>query len=287
VHYAEKVEGHKIRARSESFRDYFSQATLFWKSLSPIEQEHLIAAAHFELGKVEAKEVRERMVALFDHVDHNLAARVAEGVGVAVPKENPRPGSLPPAGRRQVERSPALSMQNTVKDTIKSRRIAILAGDGVDEATVQSVKMALKEKGAQAEVVAKALGTLKGANGQQVPVDKSSITTASIMYDAVFIPGGQESVAQLIKQGDARHFVAEAFKHGKAIGAVGAGVELLRHADLAGFSIEGARSDGGVTNSQGVVTVQNPSDLRSFIQQFIEAIAQHRHWMRPQEQVPA
>jgi catalase len=66
VHYQEKVEGHKVRARSESFRDYFSQATLFWNSLTPAEQAHLIAAGQFELGKVETKEVRERMVALLD-----------------------------------------------------------------------------------------------------------------------------------------------------------------------------------------------------------------------------
>ncbi|MBV9689835.1 MAG: catalase [Ktedonobacteraceae bacterium] len=287
VHYAEKVAGHKIRARSESFTDYFSQATLFWKSLSPAEQEHLIAAAHFELGKVETKEVRQRMVALLQHVDHDLAMRVALGVGIAVPADNRRPGALPPTGRRSVERSAALSMENTIKDTIKSRRIAILAADGVDEATVQAVKTALEQRGATALIVAKALGTIKGASGQQLSVDKSAIATSSIMYDAVFIPGGQASVQQLVQQGDARHFVAEAFKHGKAIGAVGEGIALLHDADIPSSSLTETESRGRVASVQGIVTVQDTSDLNPFIEQFVTAIAKHRHWMRPQEQVPA
>lgn len=285
VHYAEKVEGHKTRSRSESFKDYFSQATLFWNSLSPAEQDHLVAAGQFELGKVETKEVRERMLSLLHFVDPTLASRVSAGIGVAVPTADARPGTLPPKDRRQVERSAALSMENTPKDTIKSRRIAVLAADGVDEAELEAVKTALKEQGAQVEIIAKTLGTIKGVKGQQVPVDKSALTVASIMYDAVFIPGGQKSVAQLLKQGDARHFVAEAFKHGKAIGAIGAGIELLRQT---GILASETQSNGEVVNTYGIVTTQNASDLKSFIQQFVTAIAQHRHWTRPNmEQVSA
>ena len=50
--YPERVEGHKIRNRSESFGDHFSQATLFWNSMSEPEKEHIIGAYTFELGKV-------------------------------------------------------------------------------------------------------------------------------------------------------------------------------------------------------------------------------------------
>jgi catalase len=287
VHYTEKVEGSKIRARSESFRDYFSQASLFWKSLSPVEQDHLVAAAHFELGKVNVKEVRERMVALFEYVDHNFAVRVAEGIGVPVPTESTRPGITPPTGRRNVERSPALSLENLAKDTIKSLRIAVLAADGFDAGAYQTVKKALEDKGAHMFLIAKTLGTIKGANGQQVPVDQSAITTSPVMYDAVFIPGGKESASQLLKQGDARHFVAETFKHGKAIGAVDAGVELLMHSNIPGLSSAEAGSNGGVANANGVVLMRNMTDLNAFIQQFSAAIAKHRHWSRPQEEVPA
>lgn len=285
VTYPEKVEGHKVRARSESFKDYFSQAKLFWKSLSPNEQDHIVAAAHFELGKVDTVEVRERMVGLLTHVDSELAQRVAQGVGVMVPENNPRPGVLPPSDRRSVERSAALSMENTVKDTIKSRRIAILVANGFNEAELQTVKKALEDRGAHTTVIGQSLGVIAGATNQQVKVDKSAITVGSIMFDAVFIPGGKGSATQLLQQGAARQFVNEAFKHGKAIGALGAGIELLKQGDIPGHAT--SKKDAQVLNSQGIVTAQDTSNLNDFIEQFVSAIAQHRYVRPTQEQVPA
>src|SRR5690625_7953275 len=82
VHHAEKVEGYKIRERSESFKDHFSQATLFWNSMSEVEKTHIVEAAHFELGKVESMEIKKRTVyELFNNVDHQFAIRVAKGIG--------------------------------------------------------------------------------------------------------------------------------------------------------------------------------------------------------------
>src|SRR5690606_28070748 len=76
VHYQEKVDGAKIRQRSKSFQDHFSQARMFWNSMSPVEKKHIIEAAHFELGKVESKEVRHRMIYdIFNNISHELAAQ--------------------------------------------------------------------------------------------------------------------------------------------------------------------------------------------------------------------
>ena len=83
--HVEKLEGHKIRQRSPSFADHFSQARLFWNSMSRTEKRHVIKAAQFELGKVERKEIRQRVVNLFEHIAHELAEQVAVGVGVHVP----------------------------------------------------------------------------------------------------------------------------------------------------------------------------------------------------------
>ncbi len=290
VHYPEKVNGQKIAARSESFKEYFSQATLFWKSLSEAEQAHLVAAGQFELGKVESLQVRERMISLFDFIDHDLAVRVAVAVGVSVPAQSERPGTLPPKHRRTVETSPSLSMENTAKDSIKSRRVAILAADGVDAATLLNVKSTLIEQGAVVHVIAKGLGTIAGADNQVIPVDKSAATVGSIMYDAVFIPGGRASVSALLRLGDARHFVAEAYKHGKAIGATGEGAELLQSIEIPTrpASDQTKSESGGIINSYGIVTSPMIANLAPFITQFAEAIAQHRHWLRPQmEEVPA
>jgi len=289
VTFPAPVEGRKVRDRGEGFKDYFSQATLFWKSLSPAEQDHLVAGASFELGKVVAKEVRARMLGLFTHVDPDLAQRVSANIGVAVPQDAPRPGNLPPAGRPTVERSPALSMENTVKDTIESRRVAVLAANGADAAAVQAVKAALQERGAHVDLIAPVLGALTGSGsasgaGGQLEADKSLPTVASVMYDAVFVPGGRDSVQALLQQGDALHFVAEAYKHGKAVGAAGEGVELLRQAGLPAAVVPDARTDGAVSSMQGVVTSRETQSWSAFVDPFAAAIAQHRHWMRAQQQ---
>ncbi|MGH2410429.1 MAG: catalase-related domain-containing protein, partial [Chloroflexota bacterium] len=259
----------KMRARAESFRDYFSQATLFWRSLSAPEQQHLIEAAQFELGKVETKAVRERMLGLFAHVDPDLARRVSAGIGVAVPADNPRPGNLPPSGRPTVERSPALSMANTVKDTIASRRVAILAGSGLNLAEIQAIRSALESAGAKPEIVAPVLGPIAGAGGNRIEADKAISTVSSVMYDAVFVPSGPPSEAALAKQEEMRRFIAEAYRHGKTIGATGAGIEWLSQAGV---------SDGKA--EAGVVTTRETGDLGAFSERFIAAIAQHRHWER-------
>jgi catalase len=283
VHFPEQVDGRKITARDDRFKDYFSQATLFWKSLSPPEQDHLVEAAHFELGKVASVKIRQRMLGRFDQVDHALAVRVAEGIGVQIPSQPEPSDAVPPAGKTKLDRSPALSMANTVMDGIKGRRIAVLAADGFDGAELLSVKKALTAAGAQATIVSKLLGTIKSADGEDVQVDKSAVTTGSIMFDAVYIPGGEASVGALKSQGDALHFVQEAYRHAKPIGASGAGADLLVAAQLP----TSMKQTNGVASEHGVVTT-HASKLGPFIEQFVAAIAQHRHWLRPQrEQVPA
>jgi catalase len=269
VHHPEKLGGEKARVRSESFGDHFSQATLFFRSLSKPEQEHLIEALLFELGKVETKEIRQRVVErILARIDGELVTRVAEGLGLPVPK-----ASVTPKGA--LEKSPALSIENLKKESIQTRRIAALVADGVDAAELTSVRAELEKLGAKVKVIAKRLGTVKGAGGQPVEVDRSAPTTASIEYDAVFIPGGAASVAVLKKDGDALHFVQEAYRHCKALGATKEGSELLR---AAGIAVE----------APGVVTSEKGAADGSFAATFAAAIAKHRHWERAdKDSVPA
>jgi catalase len=279
VSYAEKIDARKVRGRSEKFNDHFSQATLFWNSQSEAEKKHLISACHFELGKVEDMEVRKRMVALFNKVDGDFARKVAEGVGVEPPAE--------PGGTGVTKKSDAVSMANTVKDTVKSRRIAILAADGFDHRQLTEIKNALKEAGASAKVVSKFLGPIKSWDGQEMPVDKSYVTTSSIMYDAIFVPGGQSSIDTLKTQGDALHFLNEAFKHGKAIVALGEAVELLEKSNITGVRLSSSGEEGLVVD-KGVITLRGAADLGSVAREFIQAVARHRHWERDEkDRVPA
>lgn len=288
VHYEEKVEGKKVRARSESFKDFFGQATLFWNSMSEPEKMHIIKAFHFELGKVMSEEIRQRMVDILSNVDEGLSMQVAQGIGISGPSGKAKEAMVADGGGPKTKVSPALSMENTAKDAIKSRMVAILAADGFSYSELMQVKTALEEAGAHPKVVSKFLGTLKSADGQEAMVDKSYVTTGSIMYDAVFVPGGEKSIETLKTHGDAIHFINEAFKHCKAIGATSEGADLLLASDIKGVQVAGTESQGEVVDDTGVVTVRKPSDTGKFAEGFKSAIAQHRHWGREKkEQVPA
>ena len=86
VSHTERIDAVKIRNRSKSFFDFFSQATLFYNSQSAVEQNHIINALTFELSKVQRKNIRERMLGLLTQVNNTLVAKVAAGLGMPVPK---------------------------------------------------------------------------------------------------------------------------------------------------------------------------------------------------------
>jgi catalase len=234
------------------------------------------------------------MVELLANIDRELAARTAAGIGVndfsgdlsyleesAAPKPNEKRGAAEPG------RSAALSMENTAKSA-KTRKVAILAEDGFDYNALMAVKDALKNEGAQARIISKNLGIIKSADGQEIEVDKSYSTSASVLFDAVFVPGGQQSVEKLKTQGDSVHWINETFRHCKPIGATGEAIDFLSETGIKGVNFAGQGENENPTSDKGVVTVRNASDFGTFAESFIDSIAQHRHWMREmKEKVPA
>jgi len=300
VSHAERIAAPKVRARSESFFDHFSQATMFYRSQSEPEQNHIVKALRFELGKVEIPAIRERMVGLLSFVDQTLASRVAEGLGLSVPAEIAAPinHSIPADGDvakfqpkkpgKSIVASPALSMANTPKDSIATRKIAFLVADGFDETAVLNMTKALQAAGAMPKIIAPHGGKLTGAKGKELTVDFSLLTTSSVLFDAVYVPGGAGSVAALLREADALHFINEAYKHCKTIAATGEGLDLLR-ASYAGAELR-AEKDGKeppASASEGLI-VNAASDARKVADDFIAAIAEHRHWNREKKgNVPA
>ncbi len=270
-HYTERVDGVKIRKRSESFKDHYSQATLFWNSMSDWEQQHIVEALQFELGKVGRPEIRERVVSNLTNVDRELAGRVAEGLGLQAPRNG---------AENHGRSSPALS-QAGQPQSVATRKVAVLAADGVDPKSLSTVLDHLRERGAVCELLGPHGGKLDGG----VAVDRPLTTMASVLYDAVLVGGGQESVEALRGNGAAVRYVAEAYKHAKPVGAIGEGVELLRDARL----VDARLSDNGLEAESGVVTLAAPGDhdLGAFASAFAEAVAQHRHFDRRLEVVPA
>jgi catalase len=277
-HYSEKVDGHKIRQRAKSFQDHYSQARMFWKSMSAVEAEHILAAYAFELGKVEVREIRSRAVDQLNLIDHQLAARVAGKLGLPVPDEQPVDDKMPA--------SPALSQLNTATDSIETRKIAVLAADGVDVRGTERLLAAMRQRGAIPEVLAPtAGGVLSGGSGGELLVDRAINTMASVLYDAVVVPCGPDSVATLSDDGYAVHFVTEAYKHLKAVGGFGAGIKLLRKAGMP----EQIADDTDVVISHGVVTTTAAEDSlpEEFFDAFASTLAKHRAWDRQTDSVPA
>jgi catalase len=298
--YAEKIDAQKVRARSESFFDHFSQATLFYNSQSEPEQDHIVKALRFELGKVETPAIRERMVYVLSQIDKTLAGRVAEGLGIKVPVKIDGPLNMnvpadgnpkqfqPKRNDKEVGSSPALSMANTVKDSVKTRKVAVLAADGFDDAALAAMKKALTSAGAQAKIVAPRLGFLKGASGEEVKIDFSLLTASSVLFDAVYVPGGEKSVEALKLEPDAIHFVNEAYKHCKAVAATGAGADLLRASYVRPLNDEGSEAGAQAVPEDEAVVVGSDGQARKVADAFIKAIANHRNWAREKrDQVPA
>jgi catalase len=281
--YAERIDAQKIRERSASFFDHFSQARLFYLSQSPPEQNHIVRALRFELGKVETPPIRERMLGLLAQVDSDLANRVAAGLGLSVPKKLEKPMNLsvpadsdpkkfqPKGANEEIEPSPALSMvdnPNFTLKTIKTRKVAFLVADGFNDASVADMKMALMKAGAKAMTVAPRLGVLTGANDDTLNADFNFLTGASVLFDAVYVPDGEASVAALQAEPEAINFLSEAYRHCKTIAAHGAGVQLLESA--------------GLTESMGDagLIISRDGDAATFNENFIIGIARHRHWER-------
>ena len=278
VHVPEEVEGPKTRDRHDSFDDHFSQARLFWNSLTEPEQDHLVSATHFELGKVDDHAVKKRVVyELLNNVDHELAVRAAEGIDVELPDD---PGEHLPD---HDDASPALSMTGRGADSIAARKVAIVLEAGFTADHVAEIRDRLEDRDARVSIVSSEQGPITGADGHDVAADENHETTGSIMFDAVVVPGGSDNVDALRNEGDATHFVMEAFKHKKPIGALGEGVDLLSAVELPNIDL----SDDGLESDAGVVTDADAADLDDFLDAFADAIVAHRHWDREDASVPA
>ncbi|WP_185113058.1 MULTISPECIES: catalase [Peribacillus] len=257
AHYQEKVDGRKVRQRSESFKDHYSQAKLFWNSMTEVEKEHIIAAFHFEVGKVKSKDVQQQVVEMFSNVDFELARTIAKGVG-----------ANPPTNRNEAETeltSPALSQEQMKVKTAATRKVAILAADGFNASEVNQVLKSFKAAGITAEIVSINRGMITSSTEQQVEVEQTFLTADSVLYDAVYVAGGQKSVDALKASKDSIFFVNEAYNHFKAIGAGKEGADILTKAGIGSFD-----------PNAGVVAITDENSGAAFI----EAIAKHRHWIR-------
>jgi catalase len=269
VHVPRQVDGPKVRERGHgdadagrliSFDDHYTQARQFWLSMSVPEQDHIVSAFSFELGKVDTPEVVERQLQNLAEVDEDLARRVAEHLGQPVPK---RSGVVT---RIDVEPSPALSQMPREPGPITGRLVAMLADHGVDATGIDSLGEALEAEKARMAVIAPHKGPLSGSKrGTEAAATKSFLDSQSVEFDGVVVAGGR-SAETLAAEPLVGLFIQEAFRHHKTIAAWGTGTAML---DQLGI-------DAG---QPGVVTATRAS--ASFSRAVITALGWHRHWFRP------
>jgi catalase len=251
VQTARPVEGAAVRANPVSFDDHFSQAAMFYRSLTPLEQAHIVEAFTFELGKCYEQAVKERELQVLADVDTGLCEQVAAGLGL------PAPAGSPP---EDVTLSPALSQVVTEPGPIAGRKIGVIAGAGADLAGIDKLRKAAAKLGASVLVVAPAGGVLSHGARQET-VERTLLTARSIEFDAVVVAGGTTP------SGDIKLvlLLQEAFRHAKVLGAWGDGTAVLEAA-------------GVPAGSAGVVTADTVA--KSFTDQLTAAVGLHRVWER-------
>jgi catalase len=224
-----KEEGDKLRVRSESFADHFSQALMFFNSQTEPEQNHIISAFIFELSKVETKAVRARMVGQLANVDPAIAKRVANGLGMTEPIK-----AVPTtvAANRNLAASPALSIVKKMVPGVKTKVIGCLVADGSDSAEVLALASAVAKAGAALKIVAPKVGGAIAADGSLIEADFQLAGGPSVLFDAVYVALSDEGAKTLATEAAAVAWVHDAFAHLKVIGASDASEPLLSAAGV-------------------------------------------------------
>ena len=215
--YQERIEGNKIRERSPSFGEYYAHPRLFWLSQTPIEQQHIIGGFSFELSKVTRPYIRERVVEQLAHIDTALAEAVADNLGFKLTKE--QASIAPPPNVNGLKNAPSLSLYAGAQGEIKGRVVAILLNDQVKSSDLLAIMQALQAKGVHAKLLYSRMGKVVADDGSALTIAGTFAGSPSLTVDAVIVPCG--NLADIIKNGDARYYLLEAYKHLKPIALAG------------------------------------------------------------------
>ena len=250
--------GDKLKVRSATFADHFSQARLFFFSQTEPEQNHIVSAFIFELSKVHTEAVRLRLLGRLAAVDEVIAKRVAAGLGYEGPiAKSPTPVAV----RTDLDPSPMLSILAKALPTLKGRLIGCLVADGTDPKMVTAIETAATKLGAELKVVAPKVGGAKGSDGGLIRADFQLAGGPSVLFDTVVLALSADGAAMLAKEAAAVGFVHDAFAHLKVIGHSAAAKSLMDKA--------------GVMPDAGVVMVDGHGGKA-----FLEAAAKGRIWKR-------
>ncbi|AMO41051.1 catalase HPII [Acinetobacter sp. BEC1-S18-ESBL-01] len=264
--YPEQISGHKLRQRSETFSDHFSQPRLYYKSLAPHEQKHVVDAYTFELSKVQRKHIRERQVQqILANIDLDLARQVGANLGIEVPD------LTLDYKKTAVEKSAKLSFLAFPPQDIQGRKVAVLIHNLVKSDSLEAMKNWAIKEGVTLHLLAPSLAPVKDHQDSIITADGMQMAEPSIAYDAVIIPDG-DNLNAVLQDGVARHYLLEAYKHLKPIAFLGNKSDLLEPL--------------GLVPDEGTLV---GDEFQPIAENFKNLIMAHRVWSREQiaAQIPA
>ncbi len=256
-------EASKVRENPASYDDHFSQVRLFWTSMSPVEQEHIVHAYSFELGKCYEQAIKERQLLALANIDADLCAKVAAALGLPAPE--------PTVTYEEPAASPALSQVGGTWPT-DGRIVGIVVDPDGDLAGVAEARETLLDAGLLPLLIAPRGGEL----GHGLVAQRTFATARSVEFDALLVAGAAPPAGDALPARDAKAadgaarvsdprvelLLAEAYRHDKALAAFGEGRSVL-----AELGIEGA----------GVTTGDAAADV---VGDVMALLGSHRVWER-------
>ncbi len=263
--YQERIDGHKIRQRSESFSDHFSQARLYYQSLAPHEQKHVVDAYTFELSKVKRLHIREREVQeVLANIDFDLAKQVGDNLGIKVTE-------LKNQKQSKLQTSKKLSLEAFAPEDIKAKKIAVLVHPKVNAQNVDAILKWAKAENAIAHILTPTPAAVPTSSKTQVGSDGMQKGEPSIAYDAVVIVDG-DNLDVVQADGVAKHYLQEAYKHLKPVVFLGDKVQLIEGLQL--------------TPDEGTLQAEDFNEVKESLKTLL---IKHRVWAREAvaESIPA
>jgi catalase len=258
---ARPVEGAIDRVRSESFSDHYSQARLFYRSVTLPEQKHMSHALTFELSKVETEAIRLRMLGHLMLIDKSLGETVSSALGTDGKAEKIAPAKNP----IDLEPSPALRLYDKTKPTLEGRKVGLLLGAGFDPNLKNDLVARIEKENAKAAIITSRIQGEQDAQGRAVPGQMALSGSPSVLFDAVVVLAGKGGDDALANDPNAVAFLTDAVRHCKAIGFTG---------------IPALAAKSQLKTGPGIVDFARASKIGDFI----SAARQGRFWEREEEQ---
>ncbi|HET6529628.1 MAG TPA: type 1 glutamine amidotransferase domain-containing protein [Actinoplanes sp.] len=178
--------------------------------------------------------------------------------------------------------------------SLKGKRVAFLATDGVEEVEYTEPRKAVEKAGGTAELVSIKAGEIQAVNHMDkagtYPVDKQVKDVDADQYDALVLPGGVANPDFLRADPDAVRFVRDVVTAGKPVAAICHGPWTLVEAGVVDGrtltswpSLRTDLANAGATwvdeqvyTDDNLITSRKPDDLPAFCETMVQRFAEQK-----------